>query len=159
MRIFPSLDLGQECRRAPMFRVAIAALCRRIDRKHPAMRSLKVEHLHGDIFMAYHTPVVHGLGFPRCYVTGTARSCDFDMGSDSPVQLSNYSIERPRTKHLPATRKGISHNGKGSDQCGDNTCTGKTTQAGSSHSPLSFLLSTSKRLRNRVLHLCERRQI
>lgn len=137
MGIFPALDLGQKRCWTSVFRMTVATLGQRIDRKHSSMRGHEIQHLGWNILMTHDASILHGLGFPRSNMTRTARTGDLCVRMDTPQQIPCDGIERARAEHLASTRNGIPRDGKSRDQCSDDPSTRKATQTGSLHSPLS----------------------
>lgn len=139
MRILPPFDFGERCRFAAVFGMTGAALRRRVNGVHAPVRRHQILHLKGDILMTDDTAIIHRLCLPRGGVTGAARTGNFGMGMNAAQHIAGNGIERPRAKHLSAAGNGKARNGKSRDKGGEDTSKRKTTQAGASHSPRSFL--------------------
>ncbi len=145
VRILPPVEDGKQGIGSVMFLVTVSAARSRIDLIHPAMFGQHVPHLGGDVRMTDHAAVIHGGVFPGCHMTGITIPGDLRMRSNAAQHRTLHGIQRAGTEHRPAARKGISRDGKGRDQRGNNACPRETTQTSSSHTLLRTNKTTSRK--------------
>jgi hypothetical protein len=117
-----------------MFGMTIAAFHHRVDAVHSAVFREHIAHLRGNIGMTRHTTVTHRLIFPGRHVTETTISGDLRMRRDSAKDVSLNSIQRSGAEHRTTARHGNTHDGKCSDQRGNNASPSETSQTTCSHS-------------------------